>query len=144
MRIVRKGDVIQYYDAQGILRIEESYGYKKWYDDGEVLRRHDTDTGTIIYDGQGTKVAEFSMNRCGVYTDATNFLEFIATGLSLKKDGEFKFSFGTTGGCEGSNGTYTYTFDPADLNANARFKSTEACKDGAAATIRVMRTDPPA
>lgn len=126
--IVAADGYVAHYDSSGKKRRVDSYTGTVYYAaDGTTIVRQDDINGTTIKNTSGTKLAEFSKDECGVYTDASNFLKFIPTGLSLYASGAARIQFGYTGVLLGTNGTRTFTLDPSVLASDANFKATDVC-----------------
>ena len=111
-----------------------------WYDSNNKKLREDTIDGTTFYNTSATKVAEFTNEKAAVYLDTSNYVKFTSAEIKLNTSGSGDtFVVSNTGKIVGKNATYSYTLDPASLNANATFQATDVCPEQ---TMRTLRTTP--
>lgn len=119
---------INYYDSSSIKRRVDTFQHITFYDTNGTTALCDLGpSGLVIYDSDGTVRATITKDICKVLNDATNWLGFSASGLTLKVNNVTRFNFGDTGMCAGSNGTYSWSLDPAALSANAAFNAKAEC-----------------
>jgi hypothetical protein len=137
-RITVKGDTIEWYDASNNkIRVDKAAS-TTWYNTAGDKIREDTCDHVEFFNAAGNRIAIYAHDECGVFQDASSYVYFAYSGLTVHKSGSMVFSFGDSGTCTGNDGTHAYTLDPSVLSNNASFQATDVC-DSAGTSAKILR-----